>query len=69
MALDILYKESLTEFVPTYDGRANEPVRFPVKIPLLLLHGTEGIAVGMATKVLTHNFCEVIRAQIAFLKK
>ena len=52
----------------SYDGRMQEPVRLPAKIPLLLLLGAEGIAVGMATKIMPHNFCELLEAQVAYLK-
>jgi len=62
MAKDILYNPELTTFEESYDGRNKEPVTFPAKVPLLLLHGAEGIAVGMSTKVLPHNFIEVVRA-------
>src|SRR5213594_4465345 len=64
-----LFNDELTEFVPSYDGRNQEPVALPSKLPLLLLLGTEGIAVGMACKILPHNFPELLQAQIAILKK
>ncbi len=64
-----LFNNDLTEFVPSYDGRNNEPVALPSKLPLLLMLGTEGIAVGMSCKILPHNFPELIQAQIAILKK
>jgi topoisomerase-4 subunit A len=64
-----LFNDELTEFVPSYDGRNKEPVVLPSKLPLLLMLGTEGIAVGMACKILPHNFPELIEAQIAILKK
>ncbi len=64
-----LFNEELTEFVPTYDGRKQEPVTLPAKIPLLLLLGAEGIAVGLATRILPHNFAELLEAQIAILGK
>ena len=50
-----LFNKDLTEFVESYDGRMQEPVRLPAKVPLLLLQGAEGIAVGMATKIMPHN--------------
>src|SRR6185503_17017992 len=64
-----LFNDDLTEFIPSYDGRNQEPVTLPSKLPLLLMLGTEGIAVGMACKILPHNFPELIEAQIAILKK
>ncbi len=65
---EVLFNEDLTDFVETYDGRKKEPVVLPVKIPALLLLGSEGIAVGMSTKIMPHNFCELLEAQIAELK-
>ncbi|MCQ2958991.1 MAG: DNA gyrase/topoisomerase IV subunit A [Bacteroidales bacterium] len=67
-ALEVLFNAKTTEWVPSYDGRNKEPVTLPVKFPLLLLQGIEGIAVGMACKVLPHNFNELIDASIAYLK-
>ena len=64
-----LFNDDLTEFIDSYDGRNKEPVTLPCKLPLLLMLGTEGIAVGMACKILPHNFPELIEAQIAILKK
>jgi topoisomerase-4 subunit A len=64
-----IFNDDLTEFVPSYDGRNNEPVTLPSKLPLLLMLGTEGIAVGMSCKILPHNFPELLQAQIAILKK
>lgn len=63
LAKEILFNKALTEFTESYDGRMLEPVTLPAKIPLLLLLGAEGIAVGMATKILPHNFCELLEAQ------
>lgn len=63
LAKDILFNKDLTEFVESYDGRMLEPVTLPAKVPLLLLMGADGIAVGMATKILPHNFCELLQAQ------
>jgi topoisomerase-4 subunit A len=63
LAKEILFNKDLTEFVESYDARMMEPVTLPAKIPLLLLMGAEGIAVGMATKILPHNFCELLEAQ------
>src|ERR1051325_7954292 len=64
-----LFNDELTEFVPSYDGRKKEPVTLPSKLPLLLMLGTEGIAVGMSARILPHNFIELLQAQIAILKK
>ena len=64
-----IFNDDLTEFVPSYDGRNQEPVALPSKLPLLLMLGTEGIAVGMSCKILPHNFPELLQAQIAILKK
>ena len=68
LAKEILFYPELTEFVDSYDGRMKEPVVLPAKLPLLLLQGAEGIAVGMATKILPHNFNELLQAQIAILR-
>ncbi|MGW8193294.1 MAG: DNA gyrase subunit A, partial [Desulforhopalus sp.] len=68
LAKEILFNKDLTEFVESYDGRMLEPVTLPAKIPLLMLMGAEGIAVGMATKILPHNFCELLEAQKKILK-
>ncbi len=67
-ALEVLYSPKVTEWVNSYDGRNLEPVTLPVKFPLLLVIGVEGIAVGLASKILPHNFNEVIDAAIAYLK-
>ena len=69
MALDVLFNPKITKYIPSYDGRNQEPITFPAKIPLLLLLGTEGIAVGMSTKILPHNFVELIEAEIAILEE
>ena len=69
LARNELFNDELTELVPSYDGRNKEPVALPAKLPLLLMLGTEGIAVGMACKILPHNFPELLQAQIAILKK
>lgn len=68
LALEVLFNKDLTEFVESYDGRMVEPVTLPAKIPILLLQGADGIAVGMATRILPHNFCELLEAQIDILK-
>lgn len=67
-ALDVLYSPKITTWQLSYDGRKNEPVNLPVKFPLLLAQGAEGIAVGLSTKVLPHNFNELIDASIKILK-
>ncbi len=67
-AHDTVYNEKTTEWQLTYDGRKREPVTLPVKFPLLLAQGVEGIAVGLSTKVLPHNFNELIDASIQILK-
>ena len=64
-----LFNDEITEFVPSYDGRNQEPVTLPSKLPLTLMLGTEGIAVGLSARILPHNFPELIAAQIAILKK
>src|SRR5689334_24811535 len=64
-----LFNDEITEFVPSYDGRNQEPVAFPSKLPLALMLGTEGIAVGLSARILPHNFPELIQAQINILKK
>ncbi len=64
-----LFNDKLTRFIPSYDGRNKEPVVLPCKLPLLLMLGAEGIAVGLSTRVLPHNFNELIEAQIAILRK
>jgi topoisomerase-4 subunit A len=69
LAQEEVFNSDLTDFVPTYDGRRKEPVRLPAKIPLLLMHGAEGIAVGISTRILPHNFVELLEAQIAILEK
>lgn len=63
-----LFNDELTEVVPTYDGRNKEPVTLPCKLPLLLMLGTEGIAVGLSARILPHNFNELLEAQIAILE-
>ncbi len=68
LARQTLFSKELTETRPSYDGRNTEPVFLPAKLPILLMLGTEGIAVGMATRIMPHNFCELLRAQIAVLR-
>ncbi|MFN8415767.1 MAG: DNA gyrase/topoisomerase IV subunit A [Cytophagaceae bacterium] len=67
-ALDVVFNGDTTEWQASYDGRKKEPVTLPVKFPLLLAQGVEGIAVGLSTKILPHNFIELIEASIAILK-
>ena len=67
-ALDVAFNAKTTQWQLSYDGRKNEPVALPMKFPLLLAQGVEGIAVGLATKVLPHNFCELIQASVQYLK-
>ena len=69
LARQELFNDEITDFVPSYDGRSKEPITLPCKLPLLLMLGTEGIAVGMAARILPHNFPELLEAQIAILKK
>lgn len=64
-----VFNDSITEFIPSYDGRNKEPVTLPCKLPLTLMLGTEGIAVGLSARILSHNFPELLEAQIAILKK
>lgn len=68
LARETLFNPDITEKIPSYDGRNFEPVTLPAKIPLLLMQGAEGIAVGMATHILPHNFTELLEAQIACLE-
>jgi len=67
-ALDVAFNNKTTGWQTSYDGRKSEPVTLPVKFPLLLAQGAEGIAVGLSTKILPHNFCELIDASIKHLK-
>jgi len=67
-ALEVLYSPKITNWQLSYDGRKNEPIHLPVKFPLLLAQGGEGIAVGLSTKILPHNFNELIDASVKILK-
>ena len=67
-ALEVAFNAKTTNNQLSYDGRKNEPVTLPMKFPLLLAQGAEGIAVGLATKILPHNFCELIDASIKYLR-
>lgn len=68
LAKKILYNPEITKYDDSYDGRNREPVVFPAKIPVVLVHGAEGIAVGMSTRILPHNFIEVLEAMSACLR-
>ncbi|MFM2139072.1 MAG: hypothetical protein RJA57_1379, partial [Bacteroidota bacterium] len=67
-ALEVVFNPKTTEWQLSYDGRKNEPVTLPVKFPLLLAQGADGIAVGLSTKILPHNFCELIEASVKYLR-
>ncbi|MBR7065070.1 MAG: DNA gyrase/topoisomerase IV subunit A, partial [Prevotella sp.] len=67
-ALDTVFNPKTTEWQMSYDGRNKEPIALPVKFPLLLAQGTEGIAVGLTSKILPHNFCELCEASISYLR-
>jgi topoisomerase-4 subunit A len=67
LSKDLFYNPKLTDWAPSYDGRNKEPVLFPAKVPVVLMMGAEGIAVGMSTKILPHNAVEVLEAEIACL--
>ncbi len=68
LARETIFDDEITEYVDSYDGRNKEPVCLPAKIPSLLMSGVEGIAVGLSTKILPHNFNELLEAQIKILK-
>lgn len=67
-AQEVVFNPEITEWQASYDGRSKEPVFFPVRFPLLLAQGVDGIAVGLATKILPHNFCELLEASIDILR-
>lgn len=67
-ALTVLFNKNITEWTPSYDGRNKEPVSLPVRFPLVLNQGVEGIAVGLSTKILPHNFNELIKSSISILE-
>jgi len=67
LAKTLLYNPEITQFIDSYDGRRREPVTFPAKIPMVLIMGVEGIAVGMSTRILSHNILEVLKAEEACL--
>jgi len=66
-AMDVAFNKRLTKFQDSYDGRNKEPIMLPMKFPLLLLNGVEGIAVGLSTKIMPHNFKDLIKASISIL--
>jgi topoisomerase-4 subunit A len=66
-ASDVVFNNQTTRWQLSYDGRKKEPITLPIKFPLLLAQGVEGIAVGLATKIMPHNFCEIIQASIDLL--
>lgn len=67
-ALEVAFNNKTTQWQLSYDGRKNEPVTLPMKFPLLLAQGADGIAVGLSTKILPHNFCELIDASVKYLR-
>jgi len=67
-ALEVAFNAKTTEWQLSYDGRKNEPITLPMKFPLLLAQGAEGIAVGLSTKILPHNFCELCEAAVKYLR-
>ena len=69
LARDELFNKDLTDFVPSYDGRNQEPVTLPAKLPLLLMLGAEGIAVGLSTRILPHNFIDLLEAEIQIIEE
>lgn len=68
LCTEVLFNPDLTEYLPSYDGRHQEPICLPAKIPVLLMQGADGIAVGMSTHILPHNFAELLEAEIAILE-
>lgn len=68
LAQSTMFNPELTQTIPSYDGRHQEPISLPAKIPLVLMQGADGIAVGMATHILPHNFVELLEAEIAILE-
>ena len=67
-ALDTVFNPKTTQWMMSYDGRKKEPIHLPIKFPLLLAQGVEGIAVGLNSKILPHNFCEICDAALAYLR-
>src|SRR5690606_29721280 len=68
LATETMFNAQLTEFIPSYDGRNKEPITLPANLPLVLMQGASGIAVGMSTHILPHNFLELLEAEIAILE-
>ncbi|MGL1900854.1 MAG: DNA gyrase/topoisomerase IV subunit A [Fibrobacterales bacterium] len=68
-ALEIAFNPDTTHWLPSYDGRSKEPSKLPMKFPMILAQGVKGIAVGLSTEILPHNFCELIQSSIAHLRK
>jgi topoisomerase IV subunit A len=68
LAIETLFNPAITEFVPSYDGRKREPYLLPAKVPVLLMLGAEGIAVGLATRILPHNFVELLEGVVEVLR-
>lgn len=68
LAVEVMFNPDLTSLIPSYDGRNQEPVTLPAKIPLVLLQGADGIAVGMSTRILPHNLIELLEAEVAILE-
>ena len=69
LAREEIFNKALTEWIPSYDGRNQEPVHLPCKLPLMLMLGADGIAVGLSTAILPHNFIELLEAQIEILRE
>src|SRR5699024_2895977 len=68
-ALEVSFNKKITDWSLSYDGRKEEPVNLPMKFPLLLAMGVEGIAVGLSTKILPHNFIELLKGSIKILQE
>jgi topoisomerase-4 subunit A len=68
-AIDVAFNKKTTDWQPSYDGRNSEPVNLPMKFPLVLAQGVEGIAVGLSTRIMPHNFIEIIKASIKYLQE
>ena len=69
LAREEIFNKALTEWIPSYDGRNQEPVHLPCKLPLMLMLGADGIAVGLSTAILPHNFIELLETQIEILRE
>ena len=68
ISIDTVFNKDVTNYQKSYDGRNKEPIILPAKLPLLLMQGAEGIAVGLSTKILPHNFNEIVKSCILYLK-